>query len=110
AGVALGVPLGIGLGRSLIPVIATTSSLAYKLIAPDAELTVRAASLLLAAGLGLGAALLAAVLPAWRATTLGVQQTLRGRGVEQPDTRARSMWLVRGLAAGAPAGPGAGPA
>src|SRR5262249_7984833 len=101
AGVALGVPLGIGLGRSLIPLIATTTSLAYKLIAPDAELTVHAASLLLAAGLGLGAALLAAVLPAWRATTLGVQQTLRGRGVEQPETRQRSMWLVRGLVAGA---------
>jgi len=100
-GVALGIPLGIGLGRWLIPVIATTTSLAYKLIAPDAELTVRPASLVLAAGLGLGAALLAAVLPAWRATTLGVQQTLRGRGVEQPETRPRSMWIVRGLVAGA---------
>ena len=101
AGVALGIPLGIGFGRLLIPVIATSASLAYKLIAPDAELTVRAASLVLAAGLGLGAALLAAVVPAWRATTLGVQQTLRGRGVEQPGTGAISMWLVRGLVAGA---------
>src|SRR5438093_886219 len=44
AGVALGIPLGIGFGRLLIPVIATSASLAYKLIAPDAELTVRAAS------------------------------------------------------------------
>src|SRR5262249_60577373 len=57
AGVALGIPLGIGLGRSLIPVIATTTSLAYKLIAPDAELRAPAASLVLAPGPGLRAAL-----------------------------------------------------
>ena len=65
-GVAVGIPLGIGLGRLILPVIGTTTSLATKQIVPDAEFQVRGASIALAAALGMLAALLAASLPAWR--------------------------------------------
>src|SRR6266516_3812438 len=36
AGVVLGIPLGLGLGRLLVPVIATASAVANKLVAPPA--------------------------------------------------------------------------
>src|SRR5207249_1671840 len=97
AGAALGIPLGIGLGRLILPVIATTTALTYRLAAPDARLTLSTPSLALAALLGVGTALLAAVLPAWRATALGVRATLLGRGVEQPGAGLRALWLSRAL-------------
>src|SRR5262249_51988412 len=68
AGVALGIPLGLGLGRVLLPVIAATTELSYKLVAPESAFVAEPGSLLRAAALGLGASLLAAVLPAWRAS------------------------------------------
>src|SRR5437016_1893544 len=67
AGVALGIPLGIGLGRLLVPVIATASAVADKLVAPPAVLAAEPGPLLLAGVLGLATAVLAAALPAWRA-------------------------------------------
>src|SRR3989442_201585 len=48
AGVALGIPLGIGLGRLLVPVIATASAVADKLGAPPAVLAAQAGPPLLA--------------------------------------------------------------
>src|SRR2546427_742960 len=47
AGVALGIPLGIGLGRLLVPVIATASAVANKLVAPPAALVAEPGPLLL---------------------------------------------------------------
>lgn len=96
-GVAIGIPLGIGLARPLLPVIAATMAVAYKQVAPDAEVMVSASSLALAAALGLGAALLAAALPARRMAALGMAATIRGRGVEQPGVSRKSMWVLRGL-------------
>src|SRR5262245_27053307 len=101
AGVALGLPLGIGLGRLLLPVIATTTALTYKLPPPEARLSVVAPSLVLAAALGLGAALLAAALPAWRVSRLTPRAALAERDVDPVQGGARAMWLVRGALAAA---------
>src|SRR5947207_253108 len=67
AGVALGIPFGLGLGRLLVPVIATASAVANKLVAPPAVLAPEPGALLVAGALGLVTAVLAAVPPAWRA-------------------------------------------
>lgn len=104
AGVALGIPCGVGLGRLLLPVIATTTALSAKLIAPDAQLSIHVSSVLLAACLGIGAALLAAILPAWRAAHVAIAETIRNRGSEQPESSPRRIWLVRGLCVAASAG------
>ena len=94
-GVAVGIPLGVGLGWLLLPAIARTAALNYKLVAGDTEFAVRPSSLVLAAALGLGAALLAAALPAWRAARVPPAETVRRRGVEQSRLSRRAMWLVR---------------
>jgi putative ABC transport system permease protein len=103
AGVAIGIPLGVALARPLLPVIATTAALNFKLVAPDAELAVRLPSLVLAAVLGLGAAVLAASLPAWRAVKHGVLAALGSRSREIPAATPSAPWLgllvVVGLAA-----------
>src|SRR2546426_975077 len=84
AGVALGIPLGIGLGRLLVPVIATASAVADKLVAPPAVLAAKPGPLLLAGVLGLATAVLAAALPAWRAARVAAVETMRSRGHEAP--------------------------
>lgn len=84
-GVVLGVPFGIALGQILLPVIATTAALNYKMVAPAATLVVDPKALLLAAALGLGTALVAAALPAWRAANRAVAEAIRRRGVEESD-------------------------
>jgi len=99
AGVVVGLPLGIGLGKVLLPMITTAAALNSKVATPDAQLSVHAASLLLAGGMGLGAALLAAALPAWRATRMGMAQTMRARGVEQLGITSGSRWAIRAAVA-----------
>jgi putative ABC transport system permease protein len=98
-GVVIGIPLGIALARVLLPMITTAAALNSKVATPSAQLAVHTASLALAAGLGLSAALLAAALPAWRATRLGMAQTMRGRGVEQQGIGAGSRWVIRAVVA-----------
>lgn len=96
-GVAAGLPLGIALGRLILPIIATTTAINYRLVAPDAVLAVNPWSLVLATGIGLGAALVAALLPAWHAARADVGEAIRGRGVEQPRSGKALMWSVRAL-------------
>jgi putative ABC transport system permease protein len=98
-GIATGIPFGIALGHLSLPAITNAATLNAHLIAPDAHLTVQPASLALAAALGLGAALLAAALPAWRAARVEVIDTIRRRGVEQPGASAQFRWAVLGLVA-----------
>jgi putative ABC transport system permease protein len=95
AGVAVGLPVGVLLGRALVPVIATTSALACKLVAPAAALVVEPVTLAGAAGLGLMTALLAGALPAWRAARAAAAETLRSRGLDQPGASGRAHCLVR---------------
>src|SRR5437867_1246898 len=98
AGVALGIPFGLGLGRLLVPVIATASAVANKLVAPPAVLAPEPGALLVAGALGLVTAVLAAVLPAWRAARVAVAETMRSRGSESPGVGGRAPWVLRGVA------------
>src|SRR5438128_1822357 len=103
-GVALGIPLGIGLARLLVPVIATASAVADKLVAPPAALAAEPGPLLLAGALGLATAVLAAALPAWRAARVAAVETMRSRGHEAPGASARVVWVLRGVALAAAGG------
>src|SRR6266516_2361295 len=104
AGVALGIPLGIGLARLLVPVIAIASAVADKLVAPPAALAAEPGPLLLAGALGLATAVLAAALPAWRAARVAAAETMRSRGHEAPGASARVVWVLRGVALSAAGG------
>ncbi|MFN8644165.1 MAG: ABC transporter permease [Candidatus Binatia bacterium] len=92
AGVVLGLPAGILLGRALLPLVATTMALNFRTVAPASALSARPAALALAAALGLGAALAAALLPAWRAAGVDVAETLRGRGADLAVDRRGAGW------------------
>lgn len=96
-GAAIGLLVGIGVGRMLLPWIAAATALNVAHVVPPARLLVRGTSLGLAAGLGLAAAALAAMLPARRAVALGAAAVIRTRGSEQraPDRR----WIQLGLPA-----------
>ena len=83
-GVALGIPAGLGLGRLLLPMIAASAALHHNLLVPEIALAVDTASIVRAALLGFVAAVLAAVLPAWRASRMPPVATLRCQGTEQP--------------------------
>ncbi len=96
-GVALGLPLGIGLARVLLPFIATTTALNSKLLPPNAELVLGGRSLLLAIALGLLTSLLAAARPASRAACVQIAETLRGRGIGTGETSARRAWVARSV-------------
>src|SRR5213593_4611290 len=104
AGVAVGIPLGLGLGRLLVPVIVTASAVADKLVAPPAVLAAEPGPLLLAGVLGLATAVLAAALPAWRAARVAAAETMRSRGHEAPGASARVVWVLRGVALAAAGG------
>jgi putative ABC transport system permease protein len=98
AATVIGLPLGIAIGRLLLPVVATTAALNYKLIATEAELTLALHSFLAAAALGIGVAVLAAALPAWRIARLTPIETIRGHGTDLPRP---SSWLLPAVTAGA---------
>lgn len=101
AGAVVGIPLGIGLGWLVLPAIAETTALNFKLVATEAELAIRPESLLWAAGLGLGTALLAAALPAWTAARVPAVQMIGRRGLEQMGVSSkRSLLMCLAAAAG----------
>lgn len=82
AGVGLGLPLGVLLGRLLLPAIAATTAIAYQLSTPAADVQVRPWSLAVAAAMGMIAVVCAALLPARRASRVAAIETIRGRGRE----------------------------
>ncbi len=102
-GVLIGIPLGIGLGRLLLPLVATTTALSSRLTAPDAKFTLRASSFALAAALGFVTAVLAAARPAWRAAHVSLSETLLHRGIEVSAPPTKFAWLVRLLVVSASA-------
>jgi hypothetical protein len=78
AGTAVGIPFGIAAGRILLPVVATTAALNFKLIAADAALAPGLGAFLAAAAVGPLVAVLAAALPAWRISRLPPVESIRG--------------------------------
>lgn len=99
-GVLIGIPAGIGLGHAMFPVIAATTALNYRIVAPQGELGLSPASIALAVGLGLGASVLAALLPAWRTSRISVATIVRGRGQEF-DVPAPHLFTLRAVAVAA---------
>src|SRR5262249_13969076 len=95
AGVLLGIPLGIAVVRLLLPTVATTAALNFKLIAAETDLNVSARSLLVAAILGLAAAVLAAAGPAWRVARRPPADTMRWRGAAPSSTQI--SWALRAV-------------
>lgn len=94
AGVAIGLPLGTLAAWLMLPMIATTTALSAKLVAPGAELELRSASLLLAATTGVLAVLCAAAMPAWRAARVPIVRTLQGRHAEVRPRRERARQVA----------------
>jgi putative ABC transport system permease protein len=98
-GVGLGIPLGIGRAYLSLPLVARGTAMQLNRVVPAADLAVRAPSLALAAAVGFATALLAAMMPAWRAARTGIAVTLRGRGIEQPAVARRWSTVARVLCA-----------
>jgi putative ABC transport system permease protein len=96
-GVVLGVPIGIAAGRILLPVVATSAALNFKLIATKANLTIGAGPILTAIVLGLGTAVLAAALPAWYVAARSPVDTIRRRGIAVA-RRQGGGWRLRAAA------------
>src|SRR5262245_66249432 len=94
----------MALGRRLVPMIATASAVANKLVAPPGAIAPDPGGLLIAGALGLATAVLAAALPAWRAARVAVVKTMTSRGCEAPGPEARTAWAARALALLATAG------
>lgn len=97
AGVALGIPLGLLLARALLTAIAATAGIAYGQVVDDAAFEVRPWSLIVAAGVGLGAAIVAAVLAVWGAARTPVIDLLRPEETECDSSATRSRVLADGV-------------
>jgi putative ABC transport system permease protein len=101
-GTALGLGLGVLLGRGAVQLVTQTVNDLFFVVAVR-EVTVPAATLVKGALIGVAAALLAAAVPAWEATSVPPAGALRRSSVEQ---RARQVlpWITLGavvlLAAG----------
>lgn len=98
-GVFVGLPAGVALGRLLLPIVAATTAVNYRLVAPAAAWSVRPISLVLAAALGFLCAFLAAAFPARRAARQAAIETIRGRGTETGASATQAFWLLRGAIA-----------
>jgi putative ABC transport system permease protein len=94
-GIALGLPLGWALAHAILPTVATTTAIATDLLARPGTLRLDPGTVAVAGLLGLGTALLAAIVPARRVTRQALIATVRGRGVESPPASGRAMTLVR---------------
>jgi putative ABC transport system permease protein len=99
AGVAFGIPLGIALGHVLLPLIAEATAVNFKLLGQATELRVHAGSIAVAAAVGLGAAVLASIVPTWRVSRVAVADTLRRRGLPTRDRGAGAARLGPALVA-----------
>jgi len=99
-GVVLGVPVGIAVGRLLLPAVATSAALNFKLIATEANLTIGVVPLITAALLGMGTAVLAAAMPAWHVAKRSPVETIRRRGIAVAP-RYGAGWRLRVATSGA---------
>jgi putative ABC transport system permease protein len=101
AGVLLGIPLGVGLGHLLLPVVAMSAAVNANLPPPPAELIVDPRTLWLSALVGMTAAVGAVLLPAWRAARVSVAATVSRSGIERAP--AATGWILCGATLGAAA-------
>ena len=83
-GVAIGLPLGIGLSYLMLPLVATAAAVSYNTIIADTSIGLGVGPLLVPALLGLGTAVLAAAIPARRVARLEPAVIILGRGIESP--------------------------
>jgi putative ABC transport system permease protein len=97
AAVLLGIPAGIALGRALVPLVAATAAVHYKITAPPAVASLSPWSVVTAAVIGLAAAVTAAALPAWRAARVPIVTTVGLRGREAGGLADRPAWLPRAV-------------
>jgi putative ABC transport system permease protein len=97
AAVLLGIPAGVALGWALVPLVAVTAAVNYRITAPPAVASLSAWSLVTAAAVGLAAAVVAAALPAWRAARVSIVTTIGLRGREAPAAGNRISWLPRAI-------------
>ncbi len=96
-GTALGLLLGAWLGQGLTRLVAATVSELYYNVSVTA-LRLNATSLLIAAGLGMLATLVATLMPAWHAARTQPLTTLSRAALEQAARRGVPLWALFGLA------------
>lgn len=99
-GVVLGIPIGISAGRLLLPIVASSAALNFKLIATETNLTIGVVPILTAAVLGMGTAVLAAAIPAWYVATRAPAETIGRRGIGVAPSY-RGGWRLRAVVGGA---------
>jgi len=95
-GTVLGLLLGVWLGQGLTRLVAATVSELYYNVSVTA-LHLDATALLIAAGLGVGATLLATLVPAWQAARTPPLTTLSRAALEQAARRGVPLWALFGL-------------
>ncbi len=95
-GTALGLLLGVWLGQGLTRLVAATVSDLYYNVSV-AALHLKWTSLLIAAGLGVVATLLATLVPAWHAARTPPLTTLSRAALEQATRRGVPRWALFGL-------------
>ncbi len=96
-GTVLGLLLGVWLGRGLTRLVAATVSELYYNVSVTA-LHLDWTALIIAAGLGVAATLLATLLPAWHAARTPPLTTLSRAALEQAARRGVPLWALLGLA------------
>jgi putative ABC transport system permease protein len=95
-GTLLGLLLGVWLGQGLTRLVAATVSELYYNVSVTA-LHLEWTSLLIAAGLGVMATLLATLVPAWHAARTPPLTTLSRAALEQAARRGVPLWALLGL-------------
>ncbi len=94
AGTIVGVPLGAFIGRNGLPFVATTTALNFRMPVPSASPVLSMGTVALGATVGLGAALLAATIPALRLARKQPVAALGLRGRDAPVAAGRARgWL-----------------
>jgi putative ABC transport system permease protein len=94
AGAALGVPIGVGIGRLALPVLAQAVAINFRLPVASADAAVGPGTLAVGAGAGLLAAVLAAVLPSLRLVRTEPVAALTGRGREAVPVSGDFGWRL----------------
>lgn len=93
-GTAIGIALGVILGRYALPLVATATALNYNLPVPSAEPGLQPVALIFGAIVGVGASVLAATAPAIRIARKQPVAALTLRGREASDASLGARWIL----------------